>query len=85
MLIGAFDEAFYRPLEMGERLFNPSANFLVLAGLLYFLATLRHQLADRRVTVLAAFSLLPLSLAFGFVPPAWIERIPYLAVSGGMN
>jgi hypothetical protein len=79
MLIGAFDEAFYRPLEMGERLFNPSANFLVLAGLLYFLATLRHQLADRRVTVLAAFSLLPLSLAFGFVPPAWIERIPYLA------
>ncbi|MGD1031992.1 MAG: hypothetical protein ABSA05_12725 [Opitutaceae bacterium] len=79
MLIGAFDEAFYRPLEMGERLFNPSANFLVLAGLLYFLATLREQFADRSVTVLAAFSLLPLSLAFGFVPPAWIERVPYLA------
>jgi hypothetical protein len=79
MLLGAFDEAFFRPLEMGERLFNPSANFLVLAGLLYFLATLRQQFADRAVTALAAFSLLPLSLAFGFVPPEWIKGVPFLA------
>ena len=79
MLLGAFDEAFYRPLEMGERLFNPSANFLILAGLLYFLATLRHQFADRAIAVLAVFSLLPLSLAFGLVPPAWIESVPFLA------
>ena len=79
MLLGAFDEVLYRAREGGEQLFNPSANFLVLAGVLYFLATLRHQFADRALTALAAFSLLPLSLAFGFIPPDWIASVPFLA------
>jgi hypothetical protein len=79
MLLGAFDEAFYRPLSRGELVFNPSANFLILAGLLYFLATLRHHFANRAVIILAAASLLPFSMAFGLVPPSWIVRLPFLA------
>ncbi len=78
LLIGAFDEAFYRPLTPGGFVFNPSANFLVLAGVLYFLATLRAQSANRTAIVLAASSLVPLALAFGLVPPSWIVQVPFL-------
>ena len=54
-------------------------NFLILAGLLYFLATLRQHWTNRAATTLAVVSLLPLSMAFGLVPPAWIVRLPFLA------
>jgi len=77
LLIGAFDEAFYRPLTPDGYVFNPSANFLILAGVLYFLATLRAQLGNRTAIVLAASSLVPLALAFGLIPPAWIVRVPF--------
>ena len=79
LLLGAFDELFYRPLMAEERTFDPSLNFLLLLGLLYFLATLRHHFAHRAAIALALSSLLPLSLAFGLIPPAWIVQIPFLA------
>ena len=79
MLLGAFDEIFYRPLMAEQRTFNPSLNFLILSGFLFFLATLRLSLGNRMVMALAASSLLPLSLAFGLVSPEWIVRIPFLA------
>jgi hypothetical protein len=79
MLLGAFDEAFYRPLSRGEIVFNPSANFLILAGLLYFAATLRQHFLNRAASAIALASLLPLSMAFGFFPPSWIVRLPFLA------
>lgn len=78
LLIGAFDEAFYRPLTPGGVVFNPSANFVVLAGVLYFLATLRAQFSNRVAIVLAATSLAPLALAFGLVPPSWIVQVPFI-------
>jgi hypothetical protein len=79
LLLGAFDEVFYRPIMAEERTFNPSVNFVILLGLLYFLTTLRHSLGNRTVMALAASSLLPLSLAFGLIPPHAIVRIPFLA------
>ena len=79
ILLGAFDEAFYRPIAGEGRVFNPAANFLILAGLLYFLATLRQHFSNRALMAIAASSLLPLSLAFGLVPPSWIEHTPFLA------
>ena len=78
LLIGAFDEALFRPLTRGEIVFNPSANFLILAGVLYFLATLRSQFANRTAISLAFSSVVPLALAFGLVPAFWIVRIPFL-------
>ena len=78
MLLGAFDELFYRPLMAGDRVFNPSANFVILLGLLLFLATLRQHFGRREPLILAAVSLIPLSLAFGLVPPAWIVQLPFL-------
>jgi hypothetical protein len=79
LLLGLFDEVLYRPLTYGPRVFDPSANFLVLAGVLYFLATLRIHFRNRAIVALAVSSLVPLAFAFGLVPPSWIERIPFLA------
>ena len=78
LLLGAFDEAFYRMIPLAECIFNPSANWLVLLGLLYFLATLRFGLASRTALALAGSALVPLALAFGLVPPAWITSVPLL-------
>jgi hypothetical protein len=78
LLLGAFDEIFYRPLMAENRVFSPSLNFLLLLGLLYFLATLRHQFTHRGALAVAIASLVPLSLAFGLIPPHWIVTLPFL-------
>jgi hypothetical protein len=78
LLLGLFDEAFYRPLMAANRVFGPSLNFALLLGVLYFLATLRDQFSNRAVIALAASALVPLSLAFGLVPPQWIVTLPFL-------
>ncbi|HVW21329.1 MAG TPA: hypothetical protein VHC86_08945 [Opitutaceae bacterium] len=80
MMLAFFDEILFRPLSgAAESVFAPSSNFLLLGGLLYFLATLRTHFGDRRLMALAASSLLPLSFAFGLVHPEWIIRMPFLA------
>ncbi|MES2694538.1 MAG: hypothetical protein V4773_13765, partial [Verrucomicrobiota bacterium] len=39
LLLGAFDEAFYRPLSVEGYVYNPSLNFLLSFGLIYFLVS----------------------------------------------
>ncbi len=78
LLLGVFDEIFYRPLMSKDQVFSPSLNFLLLLGVLYFLATLRLQFTHRAALALAASSLLPLSLAFGLISPQWIVSLPFL-------
>ncbi len=78
LLLGAFDEIFFRPLMAEDRVFNPSLNFLLLLGLLAFLATLRLHFRNRPAMALALSTLPPLALAFGLVPPDWIVRLPFL-------
>jgi hypothetical protein len=78
LLLGLFDEIFYRPLMQEDRVFGPSLNFLLLLGFLYFLATLRLQLGRRAIIALAASSVVPLALGFGLVPPHWIVTLPFL-------
>ncbi|MEO7698709.1 MAG: hypothetical protein ABIZ04_05755 [Opitutus sp.] len=76
--VGFFDEIFYRPLIAQERVFNPSANFLVLMGVLYFVATFSRAKQARHARALAWGSLLPLALVFGILPPQWIASVPFL-------
>jgi hypothetical protein len=78
LLLGLFDEAFYRPLLTKDQVFGPSLNFLLLLGILYYLATLREQFARPTALALGAACLPPLALAFGLVPPAWIVTVPFL-------
>lgn len=78
LLPGLFDELFYRPIHAEQRTLNPSANFLVLAGVLYAVATLRRVRPDRGFVALALGAAIPFAFAFGLVPPQWIASIPFL-------
>lgn len=78
LLLGFFDEIFYRALMPDLNVFNPSLNLVLLFGVLYFLVTLRIQFAHRAAIALALSTLVPLSLAFGLVSPQLIARVPFL-------
>jgi hypothetical protein len=78
MLIGLFDELFYRPFQIFGNVIDPSANFLVLTGLLWAAVRWRPVLADRRMVALMLSSLPALILAFGVIPPGVITRVPFL-------
>lgn len=79
LLLGLFDEIFYRPVHTEERVWNPSANFLVLFAVAYLAATWRRTPGDRNRLALAWAAAPMFALAFGLVPPAWIVKVPFLA------
>src|SRR5581483_10304734 len=79
VLLGLFDEIFYRPLSDSEGVFNPAANFLVLLGVLYVIATFRRTPMNRMKVAVAISAFFPLAMAFGLVPPQWIVKVPFIA------
>ncbi len=79
MLIGLFDEAFYRPFQFESGVINPSANFFVLAGLLWLAVRWRKALGSRPTAALLVSSVPALALAFGVVSPGLVSRVPFLA------
>lgn len=82
MLLGFFDEVFYRPLQPGARVSNPSTNVVVLVGLLGCAVTWR-AMRPRRGVVALAWMLVPVAaLTFGVVPAAWLRAVPLL---GGVS
>ncbi len=78
LALGFFDEILLRPFWVNETVYNPSANFLFLTGLLAFFVYLRSATTNRTVLGLALAALIPLALVFGLVPPLWIAKIPFL-------
>ena len=78
LALGFFDEILLRPFWVNETVYNPSANFLILTGILAFLVYLRAVTVDRIVLGLALAALVPLSIVFGLLPPLWIVKIPFL-------
>jgi len=78
LIIGFFDEAFYRPLLQGEQLVYPSANLLILVGVLLYVINLKYHIKDKAVFVLFVVSSATLALAFGIIPHTWIEATPFL-------
>jgi hypothetical protein len=82
LVLGAFDEAFFRPLLDGGWVLFPSMNFLLLGGLLYFAASARRGGVGRAALALACASLIPFSMAFGVVPAGWILRLPLIGRIG---
>ena len=78
MLLGLFDEAFYRPFQLESGVVNPSANVFVLLGLLWALVRWRALVADRLAVALAVSSLPALMLVYGVVPPGLVAGVPFL-------
>lgn len=78
LALGFFDEILLRPFWVNETVYNPSANFLLLLGVLAFFVHLRVASSHRLVLALALAALLPLAIVFGLIPPLWIIKIPFL-------
>ena len=78
LLLGAFEEALFRPVNSARNVYNPSVSFLVLGGLLYLLASWRTERPSRAVLALGVGMLAPLALVFGAVPASWILGVPFL-------
>ncbi|MBC7368050.1 MAG: hypothetical protein H7343_14760 [Undibacterium sp.] len=78
LVLGFFDEILLRPFWVNETVYNPSANFLLLTGVLAFLVYLRVVIENRIALGLALAALMPLSIVFGLIPPLWIIKVPFL-------
>lgn len=78
LMIGLFDDIFFRQLVPSEYVFDPSLNFFVLLGVGWALVRLR-ALAQERLflaALLAAFFLA--AIAFGVVSPTLLATVPIL-------
>lgn len=79
LLIGLFDDIFYRQVRASEAVYLPSANFLILFGCLWMLVRLRQLVTDRIFLAIALGASLPLAISFGLVPAHVIVKIPFVA------
>jgi hypothetical protein len=78
LALGFFDEIFLRPFWVNETVYNPSANFLLLTGVLAFFVHLRVATSHRLVLGLALSALLPVAIIFGLIPALWLIKIPFI-------
>jgi hypothetical protein len=77
-LLGLFDDIFFRQMLYDEVVAGPGLNFLLLLGVLWWLANPRGWRKDRAGLALGIAALVPLCLAFGIIPPAVIVQIPFI-------
>ena len=78
LLVGFFDDIFTQDFTPQEVHTHPSANFLALAGVLWLAASWRRRHGGRTLAALAWVAAGLAALVFGVVPPAWIQRTPFL-------
>lgn len=79
LLIGLFDDIFYRPFNQYGHVFDPSLNFVVLLGLAFAVTSCRVLIGRHRLFLsLSLSALLPLALVFGIISPQWICSVPFL-------
>jgi hypothetical protein len=78
LLIGFFDDIFYRQFNLNESHLDPTLNFFILLSFLWFLCS--SQRADPRGLSrgLILTSLGAMAFVFGVVPAGWITRMPLL-------
>ena len=78
LLIGLFDDFFYRQFSDAETVFDPSANLFMLFGVLWSLAELKKLVADRIYLAVGLSSLIPFALVYAVVSPRFIMEVPFL-------
>ncbi len=78
LLIGLFDDIFYRQFNAGEICLDPSINFLTLLAVLWLFSS-PHKTDERGLarglTITCIGALL---FVFGIIPPSLIDRAPFL-------
>lgn len=77
-VLGFFEDLFVRQLQPNENHVLPSANLIVLLGISWSVVGLRQTWRSGTAALLLV-SLLPLALAFGWLPAGLIERVPMAA------
>ena len=77
LMIGLFDDIFYRALDKEERVVYPSANFLFLSGVLWSLTSFKELLHNRLYLAICLSSLISFFLVFGGIPASTIVQIPF--------
>ncbi len=78
LLLGVFDDIFYREFNRDEQMFDPATNFVVLLGVAWAVVSFKTLARGRTFRALCLGSLVPLALVFGVVPPDWIKSLPFL-------
>jgi len=78
LVIGLFDDIFYRQFNRDEFHLDPAANFLTLAAVLWLCVSSKRIDRRRFSLALGITCLLALAMVFGVVPPALIVRVPFL-------
>ncbi len=78
LLLGLFDDIFYRQANQHELLLDPAANFVALLGVAFAGVSFRVLARQRMFLALSLGALLPLAMVFGVVPPSWIKLVPFL-------
>lgn len=76
LTVSLFDDIFARRLAVGAWLANPSANFLLLIGVLWFIAGVNRSKGFP--SYLLIFGALVALFAFGVVPPEWLKLVPFV-------
>lgn len=79
LALAFFDEILFRPYWANEYVFNGSVNFIVLLGVLAFIANMRRICADRLALGVLLAILLPLAMIFAVIPPDWIVKVPFIS------
>ena len=85
LLLGLFDDIFYRTLNPGGDVFDPSANFFILLGCLLAVARFKTLLREPVCAALGLGGMAAFALAFGVVPPGWIDHVPVLRNVGHVD
>ena len=78
LLVGLFDDLFFRQLMVKEWHVDPALNFLVLLGLCWAIAGPRTWISEPAARALLVVSGVALAMGFGVVPPALIDQVPFL-------
>jgi hypothetical protein len=78
LLIGLFDDMFYRQFNLDEAHLDPSLNFLTLLGVLWLFSSPRRPDPGGLSRSLTITSLVALTFVFGVVPASWIMHVPFL-------
>jgi hypothetical protein len=78
LLIGLFDDIFYRAFNPNWLVTNPSTNFLILLGCVLAAVYFRRLIRERVFLATALSALFPAALVFGLVPASLIEKVPMI-------